>query len=459
MVLLKIVETTLLVSLISAIVGTIYRLYFHPLRRIPGPKLAALTWWYEFYFDVIKPGQYVFHIKKLHEEYGIIIANSTELGPIIRITPDEIHVNDFGVLDTIYAPPSSRRDKYARNLKQLRVPGSVGSTVSFDVHKKRREALVPFFSKRNLCDVISSHAVDKSPLNLSDVLFAFSNERSMAENFLFSHEVNNLADEKKAASLRRNTYQLSRGVHRNKHMPWIPDLLEKLPKSMTKPIMPPGLVDMFALLAVSFLQRRIFRDGPTGKESLYDSVLDNTSLPESEKSLPRLHNEGALLVLAGTESLAKTLSIVFYHLISNSAILAKLRKELKSLPDNVTWTQLEQFPYLSAVIEEGNRLAFGVTARTARISYEPLTYTPSQYVINPTMFSKSYAIPQGTPVSTTTLSAHTAASVFPDPFTFEPERWLGENGRVLRKFQMAFGKGGRKCLGIELARDEVVEYG
>lgn len=74
----------------------------------------------------------------------------------------------------------------------------------------------------------------------------------MAENFLFAHEVNNLADEKKAVSLRRNTYQLLRGVHRNKHMPWIPDLLEKLPKSMTKPIMPPGLVDMFALFAVSF---------------------------------------------------------------------------------------------------------------------------------------------------------------------------------------------------------------
>ncbi|TGO21288.1 hypothetical protein BPAE_0228g00020 [Botrytis paeoniae] len=416
-----------------------------------------------------------------HAATGMIIANSIELGPIIRITPDEIHVNDVAFLDTIYAPPSSRRDKYARNLKQLRVPGSVGATVSFDVHKKRREALPPFFSKRNvlylepmitakvqqLCDVISSHVVDKSPLNLSGVLFAFSNERGIAENFLFAHEINNLADEKKAASLRRNTYQLLRGVHRNKHMSWIPDLLEKLPKSMTKPIMPPGLADIFALLArvraelVTIMEAKASGNinkslGPTGKESVYDSVLDNTSLPESEKSLPRLQNEGALLVLAGTESRTKTLSIVFYHLISNPPILAKLRKELKSLPDNVTWTQLEQLPYLSAVIEEGNRLAFGVTARAARISYKPLRYTPSQYVTNPSKFSKSYVILPGTPISTTTLSAHTAASVFPDPFTFKPERWLGEYGRVLRKFQMAFGKGGRKCLEIELARAELL---
>lgn len=195
--------------------------------------------------------------------------------------------------------------------------------------------------------------------------------------------------------------------------------------------------------------------GPTGKESVYDSVLDNASLPESEKSLPRLQNEGALLVLAGTESPAKTLNIMFYHIITKPLILTELRKELNTLPDNATWTQLEQLPYLSAVIEEGNRLAFGVTARTARISYEPLTYTPSQYALNPSKFNKSYTIPGGTPVSTTTLAAHTAETVFPDPFDFKPERWLGEKGRTLRKFQMAFGKGGRKCLGIELARAEL----
>ncbi|KAF7895089.1 hypothetical protein EAF00_006903 [Botryotinia globosa] len=126
----------------------------------------------------------------------------------------------------------------------------------------------------------------------------------------------------------------------------------------------------------------------------------------------------------------------------------RLLKELRSLPDNVTWTQLEQMPYLSAVVQEGSRLAFGVTARTARVSYEPLTHIPSHI--------KSYAIPPGTPVSTTTLSAHTATSIFPDPFILRPERWLRDDGRVLGKFLMTFGKGERKCLGIELARAELL---
>ncbi len=47
-----------------------YRLYFSPLAKFPGPKLAALTLWYEFYYDVIKRGRYTWKIKELHGKYG-----------------------------------------------------------------------------------------------------------------------------------------------------------------------------------------------------------------------------------------------------------------------------------------------------------------------------------------------------------------------------------------------------
>ncbi len=47
------------------------RLFLSPLAHIPGPKLAALTSWYEFYYDVVKPGRFVWKIKDLHAEYGL----------------------------------------------------------------------------------------------------------------------------------------------------------------------------------------------------------------------------------------------------------------------------------------------------------------------------------------------------------------------------------------------------
>jgi hypothetical protein len=51
---------------------TIYRLYFHPLSKVPGPKLAAASHIVEFYYDVILGGMYCWELKRMHEKYGQI---------------------------------------------------------------------------------------------------------------------------------------------------------------------------------------------------------------------------------------------------------------------------------------------------------------------------------------------------------------------------------------------------
>jgi hypothetical protein len=49
----------------------IHRLYFSKYAAFPGPKLAAITYWYMFYYDVIAgSGQYIYKIKELHDEYS-----------------------------------------------------------------------------------------------------------------------------------------------------------------------------------------------------------------------------------------------------------------------------------------------------------------------------------------------------------------------------------------------------
>jgi len=47
-----------------------YLLFLHPLAKFPGPKLAAISRAYEFYYDAILRGQLPFQLQKLHNTYG-----------------------------------------------------------------------------------------------------------------------------------------------------------------------------------------------------------------------------------------------------------------------------------------------------------------------------------------------------------------------------------------------------
>jgi hypothetical protein len=73
------------VALLGAVVYPIYlaiiRLYFSPIAGFPGPKLAAASFWYEFYYDFWKNGHYIFEIKKMHEKYGMFEYASQSLAP------------------------------------------------------------------------------------------------------------------------------------------------------------------------------------------------------------------------------------------------------------------------------------------------------------------------------------------------------------------------------------------
>ena len=111
-------------------------------------------------------------------------------GPIIRVSPWEVHVQDVEFLDDIYAPSYRRREKYAFQTETLKVPMSVGGSMNHELHRKRREALNPFFSKRSVVALgfmISSkvdllraslerHVNDGTPVNLSDIYYAFAHE-------------------------------------------------------------------------------------------------------------------------------------------------------------------------------------------------------------------------------------------------------------------------------------------
>ena len=63
--------TVLGMSVVYVLSLVIYRLFFSPIAKFPGPKLAAITSWYELYYDVVHKGKYLFEIEKMHDKYGV----------------------------------------------------------------------------------------------------------------------------------------------------------------------------------------------------------------------------------------------------------------------------------------------------------------------------------------------------------------------------------------------------
>ena len=121
--------------------GIVYRLYLSPIANIPGPRLAAITWWFEYYYDVIFYGKYIFKIRDLHKEYG----------PIVRINPYEVHISDPDFYDTLYSASNSiRKERWSWYAAGLGIPTSTLATVEQGLHRRRRAAMSPFFSKQNV---------------------------------------------------------------------------------------------------------------------------------------------------------------------------------------------------------------------------------------------------------------------------------------------------------------------
>ena len=80
----------------------------------------------------------------------------------------------------------------------------------------------------------------------------------------------------------------------------------------------------------------------------------------------------------------------------------------------------------------------GPVGRIPRIVPEPGLYVPAT----------GDFLPAGTSINVNVGLLHHDPRIFQEPEQFLPERWIGEKGKALDHWNLAFGRGNHGCSGI-----------
>ncbi|OSS47233.1 hypothetical protein B5807_10115 [Epicoccum nigrum] len=442
-----------------------WRLFYSPLAGFPGPKLAAATGWYEFYFDFWKRGKYIFEIERMHEVYG----------PIVRVNPEELSIRDSTFYSELYVTGSQRRSEhYDAFASGIDFEGSHILTRDHDLHRWRRKPLEPFFSRVGvqrlqsmLAEVVlrlesrlrefkGSHKV----LRLDHAFSAFSSDvmcrLCLAKSPDKDHRPDFLDDAEFSPDWFNCINTMITSLPLFSGFPWIIHVVSFIPMPFLLKLLPAGkLFGQFRKFSLAAIHEAIDVKNENDRKGIetedHGSVflhLANSGMPASERAPERLLKEAQVLLAGGTATTSHTLAFASCYVLSRPQLKQRLQAELSQsmagwplrIPSQ---TELEKLPLLTAVIKESLRLSYGVMHRLPRISPD----IPIQY--------RQYTVPPGVPIGMSNYFMHTDPDVFPDPLEFKPERWMADVSPAMLRNYVPFGRGSRNCLGQYLGLAEL----
>ncbi|HLL91499.1 MAG TPA: cytochrome P450 [Solirubrobacteraceae bacterium] len=168
--------------------------------------------------------------------------------------------------------------------------------------------------------------------------------------------------------------------------------------------------------------------------SLLLAARDEDGKPMSDQEL---RDELLTLVLAGHETTANSLAWTFERLLRTPHAYERLREEVRSDDGQDAGAD-----YVEATIHEAMRS-------------RPVIPIIGRRVQCPWQLGE-WRLPAGSSVLMSILLLHHRPDVYPDPFAFRPERFLGvKGGRASNTYTwIPFGGGIRRCLGATLAMAE-----
>ncbi|KAH8811985.1 cytochrome P450 [Xylogone sp. PMI_703] len=491
---------TVLASIAAALL-LCYRYLIFPAFVSPLAKIPNAHW-----SSPISPFWILFTRYHWRENREVHAAHLKH-GPVVRLGPTEISVNDVGGLRTIYAGGFEKGQWYSI-FDNYGVP-CMFSTWHSNTHSLRKRFISHVYSKSSiqgspavhrhsqvilydrLFPIISAAATASPAPTTVDVLDLWNGTTmDFVTAYLFGlkNSSNFLQDE----PYRKHWLELYQGRKKYTFFPQELPRLTGFLKSLGIRLVPAWVDDANRELeawtksrcasTMAYLETQAASDpDPANVPSVVNALLAGIEKEKGNKgadsilqtttlSFPELSVASEMIdhLAAGHETSGITLTYLSWHLSQDLQLQARLREELLTLAPNFLLDsenkssekpvpdpkQLDKLPLLHAAVMETLRLESPIPGGQPRMTPYP------SCIIGP------YQVPGGIRVESQAYSLHRNEDVFPEPEKWDYRRWLDEKGQggldmteEQRKERdrcfWAFSSGGRMCVGSNFAMHQI----
>ncbi|PWY92800.1 cytochrome P450 [Aspergillus heteromorphus CBS 117.55] len=462
---LYILAATTAATLLYGCILAIYRLFFHPLAKYPGPRLAALTDWYATFYawrgDLHKKN------RQWHDKYGMTV----------RFGPNALCFNSSTAMNDIYGVRANVRksDGYA-SLSASRCTPNTVTTIDKGVHGFKRRIMAQVYTERSLKEI-----EDRILDNISDFVDVLGSESNAMTGWTAPKDIAQTCDWLTFDVISDLCYGEDFDMLHSSEMRWFPSVVRKIAQRSMMGLIQPKFFQLKLdtillanqykdiIAAGAWVRQRAEARAQLGNDikkkdmfyTLMNAVDPKTGLQFTQKDL---WVESMLL-------LAAAISAVIHYLLHHPTHLANLTRTLRTLfpteasisfSNTTLNTEMEteaeaekstdtlltcpQTALLRSCINESMRLAPSVS------SAPPRTVLPGGLLVD------GEPIPPGTTVGTSIYTIHRNEEYFDHPDEFDPLRWMDEDTEIgkekVRRAGMGFAPfsvGARSCVGWRLA--------
>ncbi|KAK2764961.1 hypothetical protein FQN54_008660 [Arachnomyces sp. PD_36] len=428
-----------LLLLIRTAVKVVERVFFSPLSNLPGPLIAKLTGQWILFVDLA--GHRAKTIHKLHEEYG----------SVVQLGPNELSFSSSESIEPIYGIGTQFRKAPA--YKAMARPG-IFNMRDPAAHRERRRLMNHAFSQQHL------HGMEPAfHTSMKKLIARIEQQDGKAldvRHWFRMYTLDNAGEAFLGTSFGGLDYDEAPQYVKDFDMvflawavegtfPLISRLLKMIPHPKVQFFF--GTDNRIYQYGFDRFSEYIQRHGRVSqRKDLLTKMIGSKENDPDAIADQDIAVEISNLCFAATDTTAITLIYLFWELGRNSALAEQLRAELAGIPLHegvIRHRSVSDLPFLDAVITETLRL---YTATPSGLQRE----TPmGGWTLD------GIYVPQQTVVSTNTWTTHHNPNYFPEPYRFDPSRWLGNVSEEMKKLWMPFSKGPRNCIGQAMALFEM----